>query len=96
MHMRLTDLGRRFGNWLGIEPDDPDAVLKDMHRDLSRDGAGFGAGVARERTPHGSTQIRSRLLATRAISSSPNYDRAIAELRRLIDLRSDLDPHHEG
>jgi hypothetical protein len=27
--MRLADLGRRFGNWLGIEPDDPDTVLNE-------------------------------------------------------------------
>jgi hypothetical protein len=83
VHVTLADFGRRFADWLGIEPDDPDTILHDTHRNLSRDGAAVGAGVVRD-TPQGNTQIRSRLLPTRAILPSTDFDQAITELRRLI------------
>ena len=90
----LADFGRRFADWLGIEPDDPDTVFQDTHRNLARDGVAVGAGVVPD-PPQGSTQIRSALLATRATLPSPDFDQAITELRPLIlDLRSGLD--HEA
>ena len=94
VHVTLADLGRKFADWLGIEPDERDMILQDTHRNLSRDAAVLEAGVVRD-TPQDSTRIRSRLLATRALLPSPDFDQAITELRSLIlDLRSGLD--HEA
>jgi hypothetical protein len=90
--MRLTDLGQRFSNWLGIAPDDPDAL-----RNISRDAAAPESCVLREHTSHGDTAIGRDLASTSATSPIPDADAAITELRHLIvELRLGMDQHHEA
>ena len=96
-HMTLADYGRRFADWLGIEPDDPDIVPSEARRNLAENRAALGPGVIREPTPQGGTQVRSRLAPTRAISRGSVSVDEIAELRRLVfELRSGLDQDHEA
>ena len=93
VHMALTDLGRRFGNWLGIEPDELDTDLA-PGGDAAARALALEPVAAHERTSPGGTEHTSRVPAAPRIASSPALDDEIAELRRVVlDLRSGLEPH---
>jgi hypothetical protein len=97
VHMTLTDFGRRFADWLGIEPDDSEIGLGDTRRSVAQVAVEFVPGAIRESTPHGGSLVKSRVAATRAISRGSTTDREIAELRRLVfDLRAGLDQEHDA
>ncbi len=90
--MALTDLGRRFGIWLGIEPDDPEPALGITNRNVSA----IGRDGISEHTPQERTLVKPRP-ASRVISLSPAVAAEVDELRRLIsDLESGLDQRHEA
>lgn len=95
--MTLTDFGRRFADWLGIEPDDVEIGLGDTRRSVAEVAVEFVPGAIREPTSHGGALGKSRLAATRAISRDSAADREIAELRRLVsDLRAGLDQGNDA
>jgi hypothetical protein len=95
--MALTDLGRRFGTWLGLEPDDLETVS------TARNATSQATRPIPDQVMPENARLNpahddgSRPVAVSAMAPSAAFEREITELRRsVLDLRSGLGGDHEA